>query len=143
MVGEVWSILSRRRFRKWCFGVALNPRELFDILQSMRYGRPIPPGTVLEVSMQVFAVFNVRDPSRVKAGIDEHYRDNCHEAGNDAFFIATSGETTRQVATKLGLGDDNPSGVTTGIIIPVTGYWGRYSSDLWEWIVVKQNANGG
>ena len=93
--------------------------------------------------MQVFAVFSVRDPSRVKAGIVKHYRDNHYDTGNDVFFIATSGETTRQVATKLGLGDDNADGVTTGIIIPVMSYWGRHSSELWEWISVKQNANGG
>ena len=92
--------------------------------------------------MQVFAVFKVADPSRIKAGIDTHYRDSHYEAGDGVFFIATEGETTRQLATKVGLGDDNVAGVTSGIVIPVTSYWGRHSSDLWEWISVKQSSNG-
>ena len=92
--------------------------------------------------MQVFAVFNVADPSRVKSGIDAHYRDSCYEVGSGVFFIATAGETTRQLATKIGLGDDIGTGVTSGIVIPVTSYWGRHSTELWEWISVKQSSNG-
>lgn len=93
--------------------------------------------------MQVFAVFSVADPGRVKVGIDEHYGNNHFEAASGVFFIATEGETTRQLATKIGLGDDNEDGITTGIVIPVTSYWGRYNSQLWEWISVKQSSNGG
>ena len=29
-----------------------------------------------------------------------------------------------------------------GIVIPVTNFWGRHSTDLWEWIRVNQSANG-
>ena len=76
------------------------------------------------------------------AGIDAHYHNSYFQTGDDVFFIATEGETTRQVATKIGLGDDNPEGVTSGIVIPVTSYWGRHSPDLWEWISVKQSSNG-
>ncbi len=93
--------------------------------------------------MQVFAVFSIADPSRVRAGLHEHYGNNYYEAADDVFFIATEGETTRQLATKIGLGDDNTAGVTMGIVIPVTSYWGRYHSQLWEWISVKQSSNGG
>ena len=93
--------------------------------------------------MQVFAVFSVADPDRVKAGIAEHYGGNHYEAASGVYFIATEGETTRQLATKIGLGDDNEAGVTSGIVLPVTSYWGRYNSQLWEWISVKQSTNGG
>ena len=92
--------------------------------------------------MQVFAVFKVADSSRVMAGINAHYRNNHYMAGNGVFFIATEGETTRQLATKIGLGDENPDGVTSGIVIPVTSYWGRDNAELWEWISVKQSTNG-
>ena len=93
--------------------------------------------------MQVFAVFSVADPDRVKAGIDQHYGGNHYEVAADVYFVATEGETTRQLATKIGLGDENEAGVTSGIVIPVTSHWGRYSSQLWEWISVKQSSNGG
>lgn len=92
--------------------------------------------------MQVFAAFKVADPQRVKAGLDKYYRDSHYDAGGDVFFIATDGETTRELATKIGLGDENEDGVTSGIVVPVTTFWGRQSTGLWEWIGVKQSFNG-
>ena len=93
--------------------------------------------------MQVFAVFGVADLDRVKAGIDQLYGGNYHEVSADVRFAATDGETTRQLATKIGLGDDNETGGTSGIVIPVASYRGRYSSLLREWISVEQSSNGG
>ena len=93
--------------------------------------------------MQIYAVFGIRDPKLVKARIDKYYRNNYYDAGNNIFFIATEGETSHQLATKICLGDENKNGVTSGIVMTVTNYWGRYSKELWEWINVKQNANGG
>jgi len=90
--------------------------------------------------MQVFVAFNISEPDVVHEKIVEHYADNYLDAGHESFFIATGGETTRQLASKIGLGDDP---VASGIVIPVTSYWGRYNRDIWEWINVKQSANGG
>lgn len=91
--------------------------------------------------MQVFAIFKVHNPDLVKTKIVEQYPDGHYEAGDSTFFVATRGETTRQVATKVGLGDGD--GATSGIVIPVTSYWGRQDRTLWEWISVQQNTNGG
>ncbi len=90
--------------------------------------------------MQVFVAFNISHQALVRARILKSYDGNYFDAGNGSFFISTDGETTRQVATKIGLGDD--ADVTSGIVISVTTYWGRYNKDLWEWISVKMNANG-
>lgn len=90
--------------------------------------------------MQVFAIFDVSDPDPVRERIKARYGDNCYETGRNSFFVATEGETTRQLASAIGLGDESAS---SGIVIPVTSYWGRHDSQLWEWIGVKLNANGG
>ena len=90
--------------------------------------------------MQVFVAFKISDLQRVKSGLQRHYRDNYYDAGDGVFFISTVGETTRQLATKIGLGDDNSDGVTSGIVVPVTNFWGRQNKDLWEWISVRQTA---
>ena len=88
--------------------------------------------------MQVFVAFNLSDPEAVRSRIASHYsQENCYGSVPNCFFIATNGETTRQLATKIGLGDD---GVSSGIVIPVTSYWGRDRSELWEWISVKQGS---
>lgn len=92
--------------------------------------------------MQVFAVFKVANPDLVRSTVERRYNANHYDAGDGVFFIATKGETTRQLATKIGLGDETGEGTTSGIVLPVTAFWGRYDPDLWEWIGAKQNANG-
>jgi len=90
--------------------------------------------------MQVFAAFKISDPERVKSGLERYYEGNYYDAGDNVYFISTDGETTRQLATKIGLGDDNGNGFTSGIVVPVTNFWGRQSKDLWEWISVRQGS---
>lgn len=89
--------------------------------------------------MQVFVAFNISNPSLVRSNLEKRYSDRYYDDGN-SFFIATDGETTRQLASNIGLGDEEPA--TSGIVIPVTTFWGRYDSEVWEWISVKLNANG-
>ena len=93
--------------------------------------------------MQVFAVFAVRDPARVQQGLDEHYPNQYRVVGNSAYLLATKDETTREVATKLGLGDEMQGRtLTSGLIVPVISYWGRGDRDMWEWIAVRQRSDG-
>ena len=92
--------------------------------------------------MQVFAIFNVHDPALVRSALERNYGKNFFAARTGVFLVASEGETTRDVANKASIGEDDGHGVTSGIIVSVTNYWGRASSDLWEWIHVKRRANG-
>ena len=92
--------------------------------------------------MQVYVAFAISDLDRVRLGLRAHYEKYHYNAGRGTFFVATRGETTKQVASKLGLGDGNEHGTTGGIVVPVTSYWGRHSNDLWEWIDTMQATNG-
>ena len=62
-----------------------------------------------------------------------------YKTKGNSFFIATNGETSWEVANKIGLGDDS---VSAGIVVSVPAYWGRYDSHLWEWINVRMSASG-
>ncbi|MDE0702686.1 MAG: hypothetical protein OXH59_03085 [Rhodospirillaceae bacterium] len=93
--------------------------------------------------MQVYAVFGLREPALVRANIKKSYDQSHYEAGNGVFFIASSSETTQQVASKLGFGDASGVQQTSGIVVSVANYWGRHNPDLWEWIRIKQAENGG
>ena len=53
------------------------------------------------------------------------------EAPN-AYFAAYKG-TTRELAEVVGYGD---SSVGTGVVIPVSNYYGYASKHLWEWLSV-------
>lgn len=89
--------------------------------------------------MQVFVAFNISDPAAVQSRIEAQYGAGNFYQASSSFFIATNGETTRQVGEKLGFGDEN---LASGIVLPVTSCWGRYGKELWEWISVKMDANG-
>lgn len=55
--------------------------------------------------------------------------------GPTTYFISYSG-TTRELATALGL-HDGSSG--SGVVLPISNYWGFASKDLWEWLDLRKN----
>ena len=95
------------------------------------------------MSKQVFAMFDVNNRARVQKRLEESFPDDFLPVGSQAFLVAASGITTRQLADRLGLSTPNslqPS--QTGIVVPVTTYWGLHNTDVWEWIAAKTQANG-
>ena len=88
--------------------------------------------------MQVFAVFDVSMPDRVKSRLDEKFPDDYFQSGHSTFFVATTGKTTRQMAHEIGVEN---RGDGRAVIVPVSSYWGVHNSDLWEWISVKMTQN--
>ena len=81
--------------------------------------------------------------SRVWNGITQHYPTHHRAVGTTAYLVATKDETTREVATKLGIGDPvEGEEITSGIVVPVVSFWGRHDKDLWEWILVRQRSDG-
>ena len=89
--------------------------------------------------MQVYAVFGVSNPQLMTTILSEKFPNNYFLAQPDAFFVAATGVTTRQLGDKLGF---DGSQDLAGIVIPVTSYWGRHSTELWEWINLKMNSDG-
>lgn len=87
--------------------------------------------------MQVFVAFSLSDREKVREILEQKYKDEYYDDGNN-FFVATEGETTRQFGSNIGIGGDDS--VSSGIVLPVTSYWGRYKQEVWEWIDVKQSA---
>ena len=93
--------------------------------------------------MQVFAVFAVKNEARVETGLEAHYSDQCRPVGRGAYLVATKDETPREVATTPGLGDEVAGHATTGgIVVPITSYFGRSNSEMWEWLAAQQRSDG-
>lgn len=90
--------------------------------------------------MIVYAIFGLTSPVQVKNNIEKSYADAHYDAGNGVFFVASDTETTKEVGEKLGFGNIQTVPRTTGIIVPVFNYWGRYDPNAWEWISAKQRA---
>ncbi len=53
-----------------------------------------------------------------------------------AYFISYRG-TTKELAEAIGYNGDEGAG--TGIVLPVSNYFGYASKDLWEWLAIHAN----
>ena len=93
----------------------------------------------MEVAMKVFAAFSIPNPDAVKSKLEKEYPNDFREIDEGVFFIATRGETTRQVADRIGLG---LPAVSSGIVVPIVSYWGNHAGETWEWIEVKRGSDG-
>ena len=51
-----------------------------------------------------------------------------------AYFVSYNG-TTCELAEAIGLSDGE---LGTGIVIPVSNYYGYVAKDLWEWINIHE-----
>ena len=92
--------------------------------------------------MQIFAVTGTLDEQREK--IVELARNGYSEANiyiaSNAVFVASGGETTKEVSVRLGIGDEKTN--YSGVVIMVNYYWGYYDKELWEWIAARSKSNG-
>ena len=87
--------------------------------------------------MQIFAATDIEDRDLVLKNVNEHYAGNFFDPGRGSIFIASEGETARDVAVKIGLSKDSQPDYTSGVIVSILNYWGHFNRDLWEWINVK------
>jgi len=55
-----------------------------------------------------------------------------HKIESGKWLINSPIVTSKEIADKLGVSD-----TTTFMICPIRGYYGRASSDVWEWLAAK------
>ena len=84
--------------------------------------------------MQVFAIFDVSNPDRIRGRIKTQFSEY-YDCGTNSFFVADTNKTTQQIAESVGLDQER------GIVMPVTSFWGYHDSELWEWIGIKLRTN--
>ena len=92
--------------------------------------------------MQVFVLADIRDREYVLERVQKHYANQYYDTGRQLIFVASDGETTYQVAEKVGLSKKSTPRFTTGIVVSIDSYWGHNDPGLWEWLRVKENSNG-
>lgn len=90
--------------------------------------------------MQLFAISDMDKPDVVLGKVKEHYHDNYYNPDRGTIFVASNGETSKEVAQKVGIIDPK---LSSGIVILISGYWGHHDKQLWEWLSIKGKANGG
>ena len=91
--------------------------------------------------MALFVVVALHNSApAIGKNIAEGFPDNFYEVEEDKWFVATTLVTAKQVSDKLGITTDDKlpaPPILTGIVIRIGGYFGRGSTDMWEWIAAK------
>lgn len=54
------------------------------------------------------------------------------------YFVSYKG-TTQELSAALGYGDDKTIG--TGVVLPVSNYFGYAPKDLWEWLRIQDHGD--
>jgi hypothetical protein len=95
--------------------------------------------------MAIFVIFRVADPEKMRAAVARVYPGNHLNIQTDEWLVSDVG-TAQEVSTKLGVTlRDNPTQTETGpaMVFSMAGYYGRATTEIWDWIKAKAEAPGG
>ena len=87
---------------------------------------------------QIFVVVATKGADRVRQAVEARPPDTYFEVKFDTWLVFFDG-TTRKLAEDLGI-RNGANG--SGLVAPITGYSGRASSDMWEWLKVNWPDDG-
>lgn len=82
----------------------------------------------------LFAVMSDPGNQAIIHALTESFPDNHIQIRPGQWFIAGSG-TAKEISDKLKVTPSSESG--TAVIVAVSGYYGRASSQIWEWVAAK------
>lgn len=84
--------------------------------------------------MSLFAVLLPKENPELVKIIKQKFPEN-YEINPTQWIISAKG-TVKQVSDTLGVSiKENPTGLA--VVLGISGYWGRASTDLWDWMKVK------
>jgi hypothetical protein len=83
--------------------------------------------------MALFAIFAASDNPALIASLQTHFPENHLKVGTGQWLLAGSG-TAAEISNTLGI-TTGTSG--SGIVVLVGGYYGRASTNIWEWMASK------
>ena len=82
-------------------------------------------------------MLRAKNSADLEGAIASNYPNDHIQVHPGTWLISTEeGQTARAVWERLVGQDTKP----TGIVVSFVGYYGRESSDIWEWIAAKRNA---
>ena len=86
---------------------------------------------------QIHFVTALSNPEKIAERIRQVIKNesDVFELANDKWFVVYDG-ISRDLAEKVGIRDAKNL-LGTGIVLPVNGYSGRATRDLWEWLTLK------
>lgn len=89
--------------------------------------------------MGIYVIFRVSSPDKIKQAISAEFPNDHIFVGHNEWLVSTKG-TAKEVSDKLKI-TDGANGVA--MVFGMSGYFGRASSDIWDWIKAKAEASDG
>lgn len=89
--------------------------------------------------MAIFVIFKVSDPAALRTAILTNFPADHFDLGSNEWLISGRG-TAQEISDRLGL---STGVVGSGIIFSMQSYYGRASSNIWDWIKTKSEQADG
>jgi len=78
----------------------------------------------------------------VAQAVANHFAGNFYQIEDDKWFVNSALVTAKAVSDLLGITSDPPvEGTMQGVVVKVSGYWGKGPSDMWEWVSSKPSVS--
>lgn len=93
--------------------------------------------------MTIFVVFRVSDPEKMKTAMQSAFPNNHLQVDTDEWIVSATG-TAKDISEKLGVTKgENSTVVGPAMIFSMANYYGRATTEIWDWIKSKLEAPSG
>lgn len=82
----------------------------------------------------MFAILGQTNTDRLEQAIKDHFPNSHFALANSQWIVVTDG-TAKTVSDRLGLTDGSLG--ATAVIVLFTSYYGRASTQVWEWLAAS------
>jgi hypothetical protein len=90
--------------------------------------------------MTIFVVFRVLDPAKMEAALNRLFPNDHLKVDDDEWLVSAVG-TAKEISDKLGVTPGNDIG--GAMIFSMANYFGRATTEIWDWIKAKAEAPNG
>lgn len=89
--------------------------------------------------MAIFVIFNAANPQSIAAALQREYPNDHLTVAEGQWLVSATG-VAKDISDKLGITDGT---VSSAIIFSMANYFGRASTDIWDWIKVNAEKTSG
>jgi hypothetical protein len=86
--------------------------------------------------MLLFAIFGHNGDPRLEGALSQTFPADYLKVGVGDWVVAARNKTAIEVSNALGITDGSNG---SAIVVSIGSYYGRASSDIWEWMKVRQS----
>ena len=83
-----------------------------------------------------------KNVAELRAAVERHFPEPAsrYQIQNDAGWFVVYGGTTVELSNFIGItgqAPGDPSAIGSTLVTPVTSYYGRGPTDMWEWLKIR------